>query len=47
VQYRYRAKLHRWAFRPYLALAIGKVPGLNVDRAGVALVGAGLWCAVA
>ena len=26
----------------YLALAIGKIPGLNIDRAGVALVGAGL-----
>ena len=26
----------------YLALAIGKVPGLSIDRAGVALVGAGL-----
>jgi hypothetical protein len=24
----------------YLALAIGKVPGLSIDRAGVALVGA-------
>ncbi len=29
----------------YLALAIGKVPGLNIDRAGVALVGAGLMVA--
>ena len=29
----------------YLALAIGKIPGLNVDRAGVALVGAGLMVA--
>ena len=26
----------------YLALAIGKIPGLSIDRAGVALVGAGL-----
>jgi Na+/H+ antiporter NhaD/arsenite permease-like protein len=26
----------------YLALAIGKVPGLTIDRAGIALVGAGL-----
>ena len=25
----------------YLALAIGKIPGLSIDRAGVALVGAG------
>jgi Na+/H+ antiporter NhaD/arsenite permease-like protein len=29
----------------YLALAIGKVPGLNIDRAGVALVGASLMVA--
>jgi Na+/H+ antiporter NhaD/arsenite permease-like protein len=29
----------------YLALAIGKVPGLNIDRAGIALVGAGLMVA--
>jgi len=29
----------------YLALAIGKVPGLAIDRAGVALVGAGLMVA--
>jgi Na+/H+ antiporter NhaD/arsenite permease-like protein len=29
----------------YLALAIGKVPGLSIDRAGVALVGAGLMVA--
>jgi Na+/H+ antiporter NhaD/arsenite permease-like protein len=29
----------------YLALAIGKIPGLNIDRAGVALVGAGLMVA--
>ncbi len=29
----------------YLALAIGKVPELNIDRAGVALVGAGLMVA--
>ena len=26
----------------YLALAIGRIPGLNIDRAGIALVGAGL-----
>ena len=26
----------------YVALAIGKVPGLSIDRAGIALVGAGL-----
>ena len=26
----------------YLALAIGKIPGLSIDRAGIALVGAGL-----
>ena len=29
----------------YLALGIGKIPGLNIDRAGVALVGAGLMVA--
>jgi Na+/H+ antiporter NhaD/arsenite permease-like protein len=29
----------------YLALAVGKVPGLSIDRAGVALVGAGLMVA--
>jgi len=29
----------------YLALAIGKVPGLNIDRAWIALVGAGLMVA--
>ena len=29
----------------YLALAIGKIPGLSIDRAGVALVGAGLMVA--
>jgi Na+/H+ antiporter NhaD/arsenite permease-like protein len=29
----------------YMALAIGKIPGLNIDRAGVALVGAGLMVA--
>ena len=29
----------------YFALAIGKVPGLNIDRAGIALVGAGLMVA--
>jgi Na+/H+ antiporter NhaD/arsenite permease-like protein len=29
----------------YLALAIGKIPGLSIDRAGVALVGAGLMIA--
>jgi len=29
----------------YLALAIGKVPGLSIDRVGVALVGAGLMVA--
>jgi Na+/H+ antiporter NhaD/arsenite permease-like protein len=29
----------------YLALAIGKIPGLRIDRAGVALVGAGLMVA--
>jgi hypothetical protein len=26
----------------YLALAIGRIPGLSIDRAGIALVGAGL-----
>jgi di/tricarboxylate transporter len=29
----------------YLALAVGRIPGLNVDRAGIALVGAGLMVA--
>src|ERR1700688_135943 len=29
----------------YLALAIGKVPGLSIDRAGIALVGACLMVA--
>ena len=29
----------------YLALAVGKIPGLSIDRAGVALVGAGLMIA--
>ena len=29
----------------YLALAIGRVPGLRIDRAGIALVGAGLMVA--
>jgi Na+/H+ antiporter NhaD/arsenite permease-like protein len=29
----------------YLALAIGRIPGLNIDRAGIALVGAGLMVA--
>jgi di/tricarboxylate transporter len=29
----------------YLALAIGKIPGLSIDRAGVALVGACLMIA--
>jgi Na+/H+ antiporter NhaD/arsenite permease-like protein len=29
----------------YLALAIGKIPGLNIDRVGVSLVGAGLMVA--
>src|SRR5438045_2623367 len=29
----------------YLALAIGRVPGLSIDRAGIALVGAGLMVA--
>jgi Na+/H+ antiporter NhaD/arsenite permease-like protein len=29
----------------YFALAIGKIPGLSIDRAGVALVGAGLMIA--
>ena len=29
----------------YLALAIGKIPGFNIDRAGVALVGASLMVA--
>ena len=28
--------------RSYLALAIGRIPGLSIDRAGIALVGAGL-----
>jgi Na+/H+ antiporter NhaD/arsenite permease-like protein len=29
----------------YLALAIGRIPGLSIDRAGIALVGAGLTVA--
>ena len=29
----------------YLALAIGRIPGLSIDRAGVALVGACLMVA--
>ena len=29
----------------YVALAIGRIPGLNIDRAGIALVGAGLMVA--
>ena len=29
----------------YLALGVGKIPGLSIDRAGVALVGAGLMVA--
>jgi len=29
----------------YLALSIGKIPGLSIDRAGIALVGAGLMLA--
>jgi hypothetical protein len=29
----------------YLALAIGRIPGLSIDRAGIALVGAGLMVA--
>ena len=29
----------------YLALAIGRVPGLHIDRAGIALVGASLMVA--
>jgi Na+/H+ antiporter NhaD/arsenite permease-like protein len=29
----------------YLALALGRIPGLNIDRAGIALVGAGLMVA--
>jgi hypothetical protein len=29
----------------YLALAIGWIPGLSIDRAGIALVGAGLMVA--
>jgi Na+/H+ antiporter NhaD/arsenite permease-like protein len=29
----------------YLALAIGRIPGLHIDRAGIALVGAGLMVA--
>src|ERR1044071_8484960 len=29
----------------YIALAVGKVPGLSIDRAGVALVGACLMVA--
>ncbi|HEU5117668.1 MAG TPA: hypothetical protein VFT74_13655, partial [Isosphaeraceae bacterium] len=29
----------------YLALAMGRVPGLKIDRAGIALVGAGAMLA--
>ncbi|HZW32612.1 MAG TPA: anion transporter, partial [Isosphaeraceae bacterium] len=29
----------------YLALALGKVPGLRIDRAGIALVGAAVMLA--
>src|SRR5580658_5244711 len=29
----------------YIALAIGRIPGLSIDRAGIALVGAGLMVA--
>lgn len=29
----------------YLGLAIGRIPGLSIDRAGIALVGAGLMVA--
>jgi Na+/H+ antiporter NhaD/arsenite permease-like protein len=29
----------------YFALAVGRIPGLNIDRAGIALVGAGLLVA--
>jgi hypothetical protein len=29
----------------YLALAIGRIPGLSIDRAGIALVGASLMVA--
>ena len=29
----------------YLALALGRIPGLSIDRAGIALVGAGLMVA--
>jgi Na+/H+ antiporter NhaD/arsenite permease-like protein len=29
----------------YLALAIGRIPGLSIDRAGIALIGAGLMVA--
>jgi Na+/H+ antiporter NhaD/arsenite permease-like protein len=29
----------------YLALAVGRIPGLSIDRAGIALVGAGLMVA--
>ena len=29
----------------YVALAIGRIPGLSIDRAGIALVGAGLMVA--
>ena len=29
----------------YLALVIGSIPGLSIDRAGIALVGAGLMVA--
>ena len=31
--------------RSYLALAIGRIPGLSIDRVGIALVGAGLMVA--
>jgi hypothetical protein len=29
----------------YLALALGRIPGLQIDRAGIALIGAGLMVA--
>ena len=29
----------------YLAIAIGKIPGLRIDRTGIALLGAGLMVA--
>ena len=32
-------------FGSYLALAIGRIPGLSIDRAGIALVGASLMVA--